>query len=193
MGAWHGSGEALGKPPVTLLEKGAGRKTMRWHSFRPLGAAELQNGSPVAILMLLGAWGGGAGKASASLKYSWTPPPRRPPDGSSKGRGSCRGHIGRGQMDGRRVSKPKRERRSRGGQGRSVEKSHVPEAKVHNFVGFRMRVGALERGKGDTRPPRATAKGGGWRRWQPTSTMKGIKVHKREMVRKIILGMAEAM
>ena len=36
-GAWHGSGDALGKSLVELLERGGRGRGLRWHSFRRLG------------------------------------------------------------------------------------------------------------------------------------------------------------
>ena len=55
-GAWHESREALGKTLVSLLERGEGKKTVRWHSFRRMGAAQLRKmGAPLTTIML---WGG---------------------------------------------------------------------------------------------------------------------------------------
>ena len=52
-GAWHESREALGKTLVSLLERGEGKKTVRWHSFRRMGAAQLRKmGAPLTTIML---------------------------------------------------------------------------------------------------------------------------------------------
>ena len=46
--AWHGSGEALGKTLVSLLERARGKRTIQWHAFRRLGAAQLKHmGAPM--------------------------------------------------------------------------------------------------------------------------------------------------
>ena len=95
MGAWHGSGEALGTTLVSRLEKGTGRKAVRWHSFRRVGAPQLKKmGFPMAIIML---WaGGGAGRSRGSPKSIQKPPP---PGGNSRDTWSSHGPGGRARMD----------------------------------------------------------------------------------------------
>ena len=52
-GVWHGSGEALDKTVVRLLEQGERKKTIRWHAFRRLGAAQLKHmGAPMQTIMI---------------------------------------------------------------------------------------------------------------------------------------------
>ena len=91
-GAWHESREALGKTLVSLLERGEGKKTVRWHSFRRMGAAQLRKmGAPLTTIML---WGGGG-----SQRKSRRCIPRPLPGGSlparEKSHGLCGGGGGR--------------------------------------------------------------------------------------------------
>ena len=52
-GAWHGSGEALVKTLVRLLEHGGGGEMIRWHTFRRPGAAQLKHmGATMQTIML---------------------------------------------------------------------------------------------------------------------------------------------
>ena len=70
-GAWHGSREALGKTLVSLLERGEGKKTVRWHSFRRMGAAQLRKmGAPLTTIMLWGGWK----SAKVAQMYTEAPP-----------------------------------------------------------------------------------------------------------------------
>ena len=70
-GAWHGSGDALGKSLVELLERGGRGRGLRWHSFRRLGAAQLRkSGAPMQTVLL---WGGVEIPRSRQAVY------RRPP------------------------------------------------------------------------------------------------------------------
>ena len=71
-GAWHESGEALGKTLVSLLERGGwgGKKTIWWHAFRRLGAAQLKHmGAPMKTIML---WG--FGRPLVAKMYTEAPP-----------------------------------------------------------------------------------------------------------------------
>ena len=71
-GAWHESREALGKTLVSLLERGEGKKTVMWHSFRRMGAAQLRKmGAPLTTIML---WGGGWKSAKVAQMYTEAPP-----------------------------------------------------------------------------------------------------------------------
>ena len=73
-GAWHESREALGKTLVSLPERGEGKKTVRWHSFRRMGAAQLRKmGAPLTTIML---WGGVEVSESRTDVYRAPPPPR---------------------------------------------------------------------------------------------------------------------
>ena len=70
-GAWHESREALGKTLVSLLERGEGKKTVRWHSFRRMGAAQLRKmGAPLTTIMLWGGWK----SAKVAQMYTEAPP-----------------------------------------------------------------------------------------------------------------------
>ena len=70
-GAWHESREALGKTLVRLLERGEGKKTVRWHSFRRMGAAQLRKmGAPLTTIMLWGGWK----SAKVAQMYTEAPP-----------------------------------------------------------------------------------------------------------------------
>ena len=70
-GAWHESREALGKTLVGLLERGEGKKTVRWHSFRRMGAAQLRKmGAPLTTILLWGGWK----SAKVAQMYTEAPP-----------------------------------------------------------------------------------------------------------------------
>ena len=88
-GAWHESREALGKTLVSLPETGEGKKTVRWHSFRRMGAAQLRKmGAPLTTIML---WGGGG-----SQRKSRRCIPRPLPGGSLPAREKSHGLCGGG-------------------------------------------------------------------------------------------------
>ena len=71
-GAWHGSGDALGKSLVELLERGGRGRGLRWHSFRRLGAAQLRkSGAPMQTVLLWGGW-----KSPGVAKLYTDAPPR---------------------------------------------------------------------------------------------------------------------
>ena len=71
-GAWHGSGDALGKSLVELLEREGRGRDLRWHSFTRLGAAQLQTwGAPMQIMLLGGVW-----KSPGVAKVYTDAPPR---------------------------------------------------------------------------------------------------------------------
>ena len=73
-GAWHGSGDALGKSLVELLERRGRGRGLRWHSFRRLGAAQLRkSGAPMQTVLL---WGGGVEISRSHQAVYRRPPPR---------------------------------------------------------------------------------------------------------------------
>ena len=185
-GAWHGSGEALGKTLVRLLEKGGGKKTIRWHAFRRLGAAQLKHmGAPMPTIMLWGGW-----KTPGVARMYIEAPPRRKfvrtgeipwpvwggPDGKTPRhmvkKGSTlalwpswiRTEIAYAQGEGARHP---------GGQDETA------------------RTGDRKRGRTASPAPR----GGGALKSLAAEVagLPGVKSHRREMVRKMIVGMGEAM
>ena len=144
-GAWHGSGEALGKTLVSLLERGGGKKTIRWHAFRRLGAAQLKHmGAPMPTIMLWGGW-----KTPGVAKMYTEAPPRWKfvrlgeilwPAWVAQARGT--------QGTGSRKAPP-----SPSGPPRSGQRSHTPTAKVDDILGEGMRQPRVQTGKGAVPPP----------------------------------------
>ena len=93
-GAWHESREALGKALVSLLERGEGKKTVRWHSFRRMGAAQLRKmGAPLTTIMLWGWWK----SAKVAQMYTEAPPPGGSLPAREKSHGPCVGGGGGGR------------------------------------------------------------------------------------------------
>ena len=181
-GAWHESREALGKTLVSLLERGEGKKTVRWHSFRRMGAAQLRKmGAPLTTIML---WGGGG-----SQRKSCRCIPRPPPGGSlparEKSHGPCGGGGGHSQAQSRAPH-------SLSGRHGYVGKSPLRPGKLPDLLGDRLR-GVRMHANEEGQCPRVRVLRGQLRdAARAISEMRGVKVHRQEMVRNLITGMGEA-
>ena len=182
-GAWHESTEALGKTLVSLLKRGEGKKTVRWHSFRRMGAAQLRKmGAPLTTMMLWGGW------KSAKVAQMYTEaPPRWKFARSGKMPWPVWG--GGGQS---RATARSRALRSPSGRHGYAGRSPSRPAKLPDLLGDRLRglrVHASEVGQ----CPRVRVLLGRLRdAARAISEMRGVKVHRQEMVRNLITGMGEA-
>ena len=185
-GAWHESREALGKTLVSLLERGEGKKTVRWHSFRRMGAAQFRKmGAPITTIML---WGRGG-----SQRKSRRCIPRPPPGGSWPARGKSHGPCGGGGGGGQsRATAQSRVPHSLSGRRGYAEKSPSRPGKLPDLLGDRLRgVRMHENEEGQC--PRVRVLQGQLRdATRAISEMRGVKVHRQEMVRNLITGMGEA-
>ena len=140
-GAWHGSGDALGKSLVGLLERGGRGRGLRWHSFRRLGAAQLRkSGAPMQTMLL---WGGWKSPGVAKL-YTDAPPWWK------FERTAGAGGVRTGE---RPCTRSARDRHWRSGHPGCGRKLRLPKAKVHDLLGVGARGGEGARKRGRIASP----------------------------------------
>ena len=153
-GAWHGSDEALGKTLVRLLEKGGGKKTIRWHAFRRLGAAQLKHmGAPMPTILLWGGW------KTPGVARMYT---EAPPSWKFVRTGETPWPVwGGGQMEKRPGIWSRRAALSPSGPPGSEPRSPMCRAKVHDILGAGMRQPGLATGSGAGQHPPLPEGGGG--------------------------------
>ena len=188
-GAWHGSGEALDKTLVSLLERGGGGETIRRHAFRGLGAAQLKDmGAPMQTIMLWGGWK----TLGVAKMYTEAPPPKWKFVRSGEIPWPAWGGSGE-REPGYRVRK---------GSTLALWPSWVTTKITYaQSEGARHPGGrdataqGADRKRGRAASPTPRRRGGGVFRSlaSEVAAMRGVKSQRREMVRKMIVGMGEAM
>ena len=182
-GAWHESREALGKTLVSLLERGEGKKTVRWHSFRRMGAAQLRKmGAPLTTIML---WGGVEVSESRADVYRGPPQVEVCPLGKNP-----MAHVGGGGQS--QATAQSRAPHSLSGRHGYAGKSPSRPGKLPDLLGDRLR-GVRMHANEEGQCPRVRVLRGQLRdAARAISEMRGVKVHRQEMVRNLITGMGEA-
>ena len=168
---------------VSLLERGEGKKTVRWHSFRRMGAAQLwKMGAPLTTIMLWGGW------KSAKVAQMYTePPPRSKFARSGKIPWPMWGGGGQSQ-----ATAQSRAPHSLFGRHGYAGKSPSRPGKLPDLLGDRLR-GVRMHANEEGQCPRVRVLRGQLRdAARAISEMRSVKVHRQEMVFNLITGMGEA-
>ena len=185
-GAWHESREALGKTLVSLLERGEGKKTVRWHGFRRMGAAQLRKrGAPLTRIML---WGGVEVSESRADVYRGPPQVEDCPLGKNP-----TAHVAGGGGGGQsQATAQSRAPHSLSGRHGYAGKSPSRPGRLPDLLGDRLR-GVRMHANEEGQCPRVRVLREQLRdAARAISEMRGVKVHRQEMVCNLITGMGEA-
>ena len=156
--------------------------------FQETVAAPLKHmGAPMQTIMLWSGW-----KTLGVARMYREAPPQ---NGGSSAQGKSPGLYGVGRTTKCLATRSRRAAPSPSGPPRSGQRSHMARVKVHDILGDGMRQPRVATEKGAEPPPPHPKGGGGGVRSlaAEVASLRGVKSHRREMVRKMILGMGEAM